>query len=80
MLRTSLLIPDKLKFSLERVAAKEQVSLGELIRRALEKYLLSRQGPIAHDPFLSSQTVFHDKGRRDVSEKHDRLLLERGPH
>ena len=65
---------------LEKEAEKEKISFGELVRRALQKYLLGRQGATAHDPFLSSKTIFQDKGPGDVSEKHDRALNEQGAH
>ncbi|MDO8644267.1 MAG: hypothetical protein Q7S00_04785 [bacterium] len=72
------MLPEPLKLKAEKEAEKEKVSFGELIRRALEKYLLLKKG--GHDPFLSSQTLFHDEGPMDVAEHHNDYLLKKGPH
>ena len=74
------MIPEPLKAKLEFEAEKEHVSFAELIRGALEKYLLSKKGRATHDSFLSSQTCFNDQGPSDVSEKHDRYLLDKESH
>lgn len=80
MHRTSLFLPNNLKIKLEKEAQKEKISFAELVRRALEKYLLAKQGATAQDAFLSSQTVFEDDGPFDTALHHDKYLLERGPH
>lgn len=69
-----------MKVKLENEAERERLSFAEIVRRALEKYFLSKKGPAAYDSLLSSQTVFEDQGPSDVSERHDHYLLERGPH
>lgn len=74
------MLPEPLKMKLEKEAEKERVSFGELIRQALEKYLLSKRGVTAQDPFLSSRTVFQDEGPSNVSERHDEYLLKEEPH
>lgn len=80
MYRTTIMLPSSIKAELEREAKREGVSFGEMIRRVLEKYLLSIRGKAIHDPFFASQTVFHDDGVTDVSERHDDYLTDRGPH
>lgn len=77
MFRTTIMLPEVFKSKLEQEAEREGLSFGELVRRALQKYLLIKEGTTAHDPFLSSTTVFQDKGPRDVSKNHDRYLSER---
>jgi len=79
MFRTTIMIPVPLKNKAEEEAGRRKISFSELLRQALEKYLLSQRGITAHDPFLSSQTVFEDDGPRDVSGRHDHYLT-RDPH
>ncbi|MBI2981627.1 MAG: ribbon-helix-helix protein, CopG family [Deltaproteobacteria bacterium] len=74
MFRTTIMLPEAFKSKLDREAEREKISFGELVRRALQKYLLIREGAAAHDSFLSSKTIFQDKGEADVSEHHDRYL------
>lgn len=80
MFRTTIMLPEAFKSKLDREAKKEKISFGELVRRALQKYLLIREGATAQDSFLSSKTIFHDEGPSDVSEKHDQHLSGRSPH
>lgn len=80
MYRTTIMLPEVLKVKLAKEAEREKVSFGELVRRALEKYLLSKRGVVAHDSFLSSKTIFQDEGPTDVADRHDDYLLEKGPH
>lgn len=79
MHRTTIVLPEALKARLEKEARRDRVSFGELVRRALQKYLLGRQEMAAHDPFLASHTIFTDEGPADVAEHHDRHLVK-DPH
>ncbi|MBI2345588.1 MAG: ribbon-helix-helix protein, CopG family [Deltaproteobacteria bacterium] len=79
MHRTTIMLPDALRAQLQREAERDKTSFGELVRRALQKYLLGKQGTFAQDPFLSNQTVFQDAGPTDVAERHD-VYLARDPH
>lgn len=74
------MIPEWLKMNLDQLARRETISLGELIRRALGRYVTARKGGESQDPFFASRTVFEDKGPRDVSSTHDETLSRRGPH
>ena len=80
MFRTTIMLPEAFKSRRDREAEREEISFGELVRRALQKYLLIREGAGGHDSFLSSKTLFQDKGETDVSEQHDRYLNKRDPH
>ena len=80
MFRTTIMLPESFKTRLAREAERERISFGELVRRALQKYLLIKEGATAHDSFLSSKTIFQDKGSKDVSEKHDRYLAGKDAH
>lgn len=74
------MLPDTLKSRLEKEAERERVSFGELVRQALQKYLLWRGGQSGLDPFLSSKTVFRDQGPADVAARHDDYLTRKNPH
>ncbi len=74
------MLPDGLKEDMEREAARENVSLGELVRQALQRYLLWRREKAAKDSFLNSQTVFRDDGPIDVSLHHDDYLSRKDVH
>ena len=74
MYRTTVMLPMTLKAYAEQAAVNENVSFGEIVRIALEKYLLNRNPTKIRDSFLSSATVFNDAGPRDVSTHHDRYL------
>lgn len=80
MHRTTILLPNPLRLKLAKEAEREHVSLGELIRRALEKYIVSKRSITAHDSFLSSQTVFDDEGPSNVADRHDEHLYKQDPH
>lgn len=80
MNRTTIVLPDPLKGKLMQLAQKEQVSFGELVRRALEKYLLPRTSEAFEDSLFQSQTVFHDAGPQDVALHHDQALTSMSVH
>lgn len=83
MHRTTIMIPERLKLRLEREAEHEHISLGSLVREALEKHLLLRRKAADQDPFLSSRTFLEDKergGSRDVSLRHDTYLASQDVH
>lgn len=68
------MVPENLQTKLEYEARREKISFGELVRRALQTYLLLKKNAGAHDSLLSSKTVFDDEGPRDVSRDHDKYL------
>ncbi len=74
------MIPEPLRLKLAQEAAREKVSLGELIRRALEKFILARERPLRNDPFFSGETIFEDEGPTDVALRHDDYLYGGSPH
>src|SRR3990167_8085720 len=76
MFRTTIMLPETLKLKFEKEAKKEKVSFGELVRRALEKYLLVQEDPWKNDSFFSSKTVFNDDGPTDMAERHDYYLYD----
>lgn len=80
MHRTTIMIPDSLRLSLIKEAEREKLTFGEIVRRALQGFLLMRRGATAHDPFFSSQTVFQDEGPTDGAEHHDDYLVRPDVH
>lgn len=74
------MLPESLKLHLEKEARQKRLSFGELVRRALQKYLLGQQNLGNTDPFLSSQTLFLDDGPPDVSASHDDYLIQSDVH
>lgn len=75
MYRTTIMLPELLKSKLEKEAEREKVSFGELVRRALEKYLLVQSDPWKYDSFFSSTTLF-DSGVTDSAVRHDYYLYD----
>lgn len=74
------MLPTSLKIELEEEARRERLSFGALVRRALEKFVVSMRSHATSDSFLSSNTLFHDSGPTDVAEKHDEHLYTKAPH
>lgn len=80
MYRTTIVLPSALKSTLQKEAERQRVSFGELVRTALQKYLLVRKGVESEDSLLASRTLFSDEGPSDVSERHDAYLIGRPVH
>ena len=74
------MLPEGLKVEMERAAARENLSLGELVRQAIQRYLLWRQERNSSDSLLNSRTVFRDEGPSDISVSHDDFLNRDDPH
>lgn len=80
MFRTTIMLPMALRGRLEKEAKDQNLSFGELVRRALQKYLLLKNVTEAAEPFFSSKTVFGDKGPADGARLHDNYLIRLSPH
>ena len=65
------MIPVDLKRRAERAACDKGVSLGELVRQALER-LLGERG--SADSLVSDSRVFYGEAPADLAEKHDEHL------
>ncbi len=76
MFRTTILLPEDLKIKLSREAERQHLSFSEMIRKALQKMVTASQV----DSFLSSQTLFKDKGPTDVAHRHDDYLSHQKIH
>jgi len=72
MKRTTIMLPPDLKTRAERQARALHISMGELIRRALEEELATDAGET--DPFFSDRAVYEDEGPDDLAARHDDAL------
>ena len=74
MIRTTIMLPDRLKERIERSAQAHNIGLGELLRRAAEEFLQKEERPITRDPLVSGDFVIREPGPSDVSANIDRYL------
>ncbi|WMT57350.1 ribbon-helix-helix protein, CopG family [Truepera radiovictrix] len=73
MERTTVLLPPELKARAERAAKAAGVSLGELIRSALEARVAQ-----ARDPLFADEVAFPEDTEPDLALEHDRYLYDDG--
>ena len=77
MNRTTLMLPSELKTRAQRRAKEMGVSLGQLIRQALESQLAESAGDRrTADPLFSSTRVFDGATPTDLAGDHDRYLYD----
>ena len=75
MKRTTIMLPDDLKMRALKRADIMGLSLGGLIREALEKILKTSVVDEADDdPFFADNIVFQGKTPKDLALKHDDYL------
>ncbi len=77
MQRTTIMLPHELKMRAQQLAQRDGVSLGDLIRRALEAWLRSpRDSPTAadEDPLFADDAVWTGDVPIDLARDHDRHL------
>lgn len=75
--RTTLMLPSDLKTRAQQRALELGVSLGELVRRALESELEgARTGQRAADFLFADDAVFDGPGPTDLAAEHDRYLYD----
>jgi hypothetical protein len=77
MQRTSLMFPDALKAQAQERARQEGISLGELVRQAIEARLEASR-PDGQDPFFTDDAVWRGPAESDLARHHDRYLYD-GP-
>jgi hypothetical protein len=77
MTRTQVYLTPKQHRALKREAARQRVSMTEVLRRILDEHLLGHRGggPPAKELILSF-VALGESGREDVSANHDRALDE----
>jgi len=74
MKRTTIMLPDKLKNKASRYAEKHGMSLGGLIRFAIEREI--KKDPIEEDSFFASKTVFRGNLPTDASTNTDNYIYD----
>lgn len=75
MWKTTLMLPVELKERAHRIARKQGISFGELMRRSLETMLEREEQPLREtDPFFADREVFEGDGPSDLAERHDDYL------
>ena len=73
--RTTIMLPPELKTRASNQAKKKNISLGQFIREALNKYLDSEnKTPDQNDPFLGDNAVFRGETPHDLASNHDEYL------
>jgi len=74
MQRTTIMLPRDLKQRAAREARSRGVSLGELIREALQSLLRADHDAAGQDPLIADSAVYEGPGPDDTAERHDDLL------
>lgn len=77
MERTTIMLPPELKARAAKYSQLKGISLGQLIREALEKEVMG-EGNMNQslDPFFSDREVYRGDAPSDLSAEHDRYLYE----
>jgi len=78
MIRTQIQLTDELAAHIKELAAREHVSMAEMIRRAVARFLESAPGARADDRYeraLATAGRFRS-GRRHLSVQHDAEFVE----
>ena len=74
MKRTTIVLPPDLKTRAVKRARNRGISLGKLIREALETTLKQPAKSSQEDPFFADKAVFRGRAPRDLSKNHDKYL------
>lgn len=70
------MLPIDLKRRAQGLARRMGVSLGELIRDALEATLRGDAGEIREDPLYGDDAVYKGAAPPDLTDRHDRYLYD----
>jgi len=76
MFRTTIMLPMDLKRRSQALAQRMGVSLGELIREALEATLRGDAGEVREDALFGDTATYDGPLAADVSERHDDYLYD----
>ena len=75
MKRTTIMLPDHLKTRAHHRASGMGISLGELVREALEAILgHSDDEKFTEDPLFADDAVYGGKAPKDLARNHDQYL------
>jgi hypothetical protein len=70
MKRTTIFAEEEILLVLKRIAREREISLAEVVRRALEQFISREQDQGSEPSFLGVGS----SGRSDISERHEHLL------
>lgn len=76
MNRTTIMLPEGLKNKAQMLAIMKGISLGELVREALEQRLSRSKALKARDPFFDDDNFYKGKLPSDLSTNHDEYLYK----
>lgn len=76
MLRTTVMLPMDLKRRAQALAQRMGISLGELIREALEATLRGDAGEVREDALFGDAATYDGPLARDFSKRHDHFLYD----
>ncbi len=74
MQRTTIMLPRDLKQRAALEARARGVSLGELIREALQRLLRAEDHPEGEDPLIGDCAIYEGPDPGDTAANHDDLL------
>lgn len=75
MKRTTIFADEEMLSALRQVAQREGISIAEVIRRALNRFISERQGARKPPSFLG----IGRSGRKDIAERFEELLWKETP-
>ena len=73
MKRTTIFADDGLLDEFKSLSAEENRSVADIVREAMEEYLKRKRKTVRKVSFVG----IGNSGRRDVAEKHERLLWKK---
>lgn len=80
MKKTTILIPEELRYRADRKADQMGISFGQLAREAIDKYLQSNNdSDPSKDPFFADRDFYEGRAPRDASVTYEESLYEVEP-
>lgn len=77
MKRTTIMLPEELKIRAAQYCAQQGISLGRLLREALERELeTANSTPEGQDSLFADQEVYSGEVPVDISLNHDAYLYQ----
>jgi len=73
MKRTTIILPEQLKYQAEQYAKQNGMSLAEFVRESIRKNLSSK---VKRDSLFLDEHYFLGDGEDDIAENHDDYLYQ----
>ena len=74
MERTTIMLSAELKEKAATRAQKMKISLGQLIRQSLERFITEEDPKHREDPFFTDPEIFNGDAEEDLALHHDKYL------